>query len=213
MFRRSCGIIMAAMAIVAALPASAQQYPNRTVEVIVAYGPGARAIFESLREGEPIADRGTREERRETVVSVWSGGRAPEQRIIVDTLSFGGFLPGGAGTGPESMDAGETTAVYSLPGYEEQAEWVAATLGTTVEELNEAVVAASNGKLKGVMNFTTHPNVSIDFNHDPHSSTVALDQTKVMDGNFVSVLSWYDNEWGFSNRMADTAAAFGKVIA
>ena len=84
---------------------------------------------------------------------------------------------------------------------------------TTAEELNEAVIAASKGKLKGVMNFTTHPNVSIDFNHDPHSSTVALDQTKVMDGNFVSVLSWYDNEWGFSNRMADTAAAFGKTIA
>ena len=53
--------------------------------------------------------------------------------------------------------------------------------------------------------------MSIDFNHDPHSSTVALDQTKVMDGDFVSVLSWYDNEWGFSNRMADTAVAFGKV--
>ena len=53
-----------------------------------------------------------------------------------------------------------------------------------------------------------HPNVSIDFNHDPHSSTLALDQTKVMDGNFVSVLSWYDNEWGFSNRMADTAGRF-----
>ncbi|WP_353644419.1 type I glyceraldehyde-3-phosphate dehydrogenase [Mesorhizobium sp. WSM2239] len=84
---------------------------------------------------------------------------------------------------------------------------------TTVEELNEAVIAASKDKLKGVMNFTTHPNVSIDFNHDPHSSTVALDQTKVMEGNFVSVLSWYDNEWGFSNRMADTAAAFGKTIA
>jgi glyceraldehyde 3-phosphate dehydrogenase len=84
---------------------------------------------------------------------------------------------------------------------------------TTVEEINEAVIAASKGKLKGVMAYTRHPNVSIDFNHDPHSSTVALDQTKVMDGNFVSVLSWYDNEWGFSNRMADTAAAFGKTIA
>jgi glyceraldehyde 3-phosphate dehydrogenase (phosphorylating) len=83
---------------------------------------------------------------------------------------------------------------------------------TTVEEINEAVIAASKGKLKGVMACTTHPNVSIDFNHDPHSSTVALDQTKVMDGNFVSVLAWYDNEWGFSNRMADTAAAFGKTI-
>ena len=84
---------------------------------------------------------------------------------------------------------------------------------TTAEEINEAVKKAAGGKLKGVLNFTTHPNVSVDFNHDPHSSTVALDQTKVMEGNFVSVLSWYDNEWGFSNRMADTSVAFGKVIA
>lgn len=108
---------------------------------VIAYEPGARAIFDSLREGEPIADRGTREERRETIVSVWSGGRAAEQRIVVDTLSFGGFLPGGAGSGPESMDAGDTTAVYSLPGYEQQAEWVAATLGTTVEQLPDGVTA------------------------------------------------------------------------
>ncbi|TPM15538.1 type I glyceraldehyde-3-phosphate dehydrogenase [Mesorhizobium sp. B2-3-5] len=84
---------------------------------------------------------------------------------------------------------------------------------TTVQEINDAVIAASNGKLKGVLSVTDHPNVSIDFNHDPHSSIMALDQTKVMDGNFVSVLSWYDNEWGFSNRMSDTAVAFGKTIA
>src|SRR3954449_6870134 len=84
---------------------------------------------------------------------------------------------------------------------------------TSVQELNDAIIAASEGPLKGVLAVTHHPNVSIDFNHDPHSSTVALDQTKVMDGNFVSVLSWYDNEWGFSNRMGDTAVAFGKTIA
>ncbi|RWF23746.1 type I glyceraldehyde-3-phosphate dehydrogenase [Mesorhizobium sp.] len=84
---------------------------------------------------------------------------------------------------------------------------------TTPQEINEALIAASKGKLKGVLSLTHHPNVSIDFNHDPHSSIVALDQTKVMDGNFVSVLSWYDNEWGFSNRMGDTAVAFGKTIA
>ncbi|HEY6630928.1 MAG TPA: type I glyceraldehyde-3-phosphate dehydrogenase [Rhizobiaceae bacterium] len=84
---------------------------------------------------------------------------------------------------------------------------------TTVEEINNAVIAASKGKLKGVLAVTAHPNVSIDFNHDPSSSTLALDQTKVMDGNFVSVLSWYDNEWGFSNRMADTSVAFAKTIA
>ena len=84
---------------------------------------------------------------------------------------------------------------------------------TTVQEINEALIAASKGKLKGILSVTHHPNVSIDFNHDPHSSIAALDQTKVMDGNFVSVLSWYDNEWGFSNRMGDTAVAFGKTIA
>jgi glyceraldehyde 3-phosphate dehydrogenase len=78
---------------------------------------------------------------------------------------------------------------------------------------NVAIIAASEGRLKGILAVTHHPNVSIDFNHDPHSSTVALDQTKVIEGDFVAALSWYDNEWGFSNRMADTAVAFGKVIA
>jgi glyceraldehyde 3-phosphate dehydrogenase len=82
----------------------------------------------------------------------------------------------------------------------------------SAEDVNNALVKASKGRLKGILACTTHPNVSIDFNHDPHSSTVALDQTKVMDGNFVSVLSWYDNEWGFSNRMGDTAVAVGKLI-
>ena len=82
----------------------------------------------------------------------------------------------------------------------------------TAEEINAAVKKYANGELKGVLGYTDQPNVSIDFNHDSHSSTLALDQTKVMDGNFVSVLSWYDNEWGFSNRMADTAVALGKTL-
>ena len=84
---------------------------------------------------------------------------------------------------------------------------------TTVKEVNDALIAASEGKLKGIMTVTHHPLVSSDLNHDPHSATMLLDQTKVMDGNFVSVLSWYDNEWGFSNRMSDTSVAFGKTIA
>ncbi|RVU16898.1 type I glyceraldehyde-3-phosphate dehydrogenase [Methylobacterium oryzihabitans] len=83
---------------------------------------------------------------------------------------------------------------------------------TTVAEINEAVKAAANGKLKGVLGYTESPNVSIDFNHDPHSSTFHIDQTKVMDGTLVRVLSWYDNEWGFSNRMADTSVAMAKLI-
>jgi glyceraldehyde 3-phosphate dehydrogenase len=83
---------------------------------------------------------------------------------------------------------------------------------TTKEEVNEMIVAASKGALKGILGVTDRPNVSIDFNHNPHSSIFHLDQTKVMDDTFVQVLSWYDNEWGFSNRMGDTAALFGKLI-
>jgi len=83
---------------------------------------------------------------------------------------------------------------------------------TTVQEVNDALIAASEGKLKGVMAFTRHPNVSSDFNGDPHSATILLDQTKVMDGNFVNILGWYDNEWGFSNRMCDVTAALAKTL-
>ena len=84
--------------------------------------------------------------------------------------------------------------------------------GTTVEEVNAAIIAAADGPLKGVLGYTDLPMVSSDFNHDPHSSIFHLDQTKVLDGNMVRILSWYDNEWGFSNRMADTAVAMGKLI-
>jgi glyceraldehyde 3-phosphate dehydrogenase len=83
---------------------------------------------------------------------------------------------------------------------------------TTKDEINEAVRRAADQQLKGVLGYTDQPNVSIDFNHDPHSSIFHLDQTKVMDGTLVRVLSWYDNEWGFSNRMADTAVAMAKLI-
>jgi len=82
----------------------------------------------------------------------------------------------------------------------------------TAEEINAAVQKYAEGDLKGILGFTTQPNVSIDFNHDSHSSTLAFDQTKVMGGNFASILSWYDNEWGFSNRMADTAVAMAKTL-
>jgi glyceraldehyde 3-phosphate dehydrogenase len=83
---------------------------------------------------------------------------------------------------------------------------------TTVEEINAAIMAAAQGPLKGVLGYTAEPNVSIDFNHDSHSSTFALDQTKVMDGTFVRIMAWYDNEWGFSTRMSDTAIAMAKLI-
>jgi glyceraldehyde 3-phosphate dehydrogenase (phosphorylating) len=83
---------------------------------------------------------------------------------------------------------------------------------TTKDEINTAVKRAAEQQLKGILGYTDEPNVSHDFNHDPHSSVFHMDQTKVMDGNLVRVMSWYDNEWGFSNRMVDTAVAMGKLV-
>jgi len=82
---------------------------------------------------------------------------------------------------------------------------------TTREEIKDAVKRASEQQLKGILGFTESHNVSIDFNHDPRSSIFHVDQTRVIEGTFVRVVAWYDNEWGFSNRMADTAVAMGKL--
>lgn len=81
-----------------------------------------------------------------------------------------------------------------------------------VEEVNEVIRTAANGKLKGILGYTDEKLVSMDFNHDSRSSVFHTDQTKVMDGKLIRVLSWYDNEWGFSNRMTDTAVEMGKHI-
>jgi glyceraldehyde 3-phosphate dehydrogenase len=83
---------------------------------------------------------------------------------------------------------------------------------TTAEEIKETVKSASKQQMKGILSITESPNVSVDFNHDPHSSIFHMDQTRVMDGTFVRVMSWYDNEWGFSNRMIDVAVAMGKLL-
>src|SRR5262249_1146655 len=83
---------------------------------------------------------------------------------------------------------------------------------TTVEEVNDAMKRAASQELKGVLAIVDAPLVSHDFNHDPASSSFALDQTKVIDGNLVRVMSWYDHEWGFANRMGDTAVAMAKLI-
>jgi glyceraldehyde 3-phosphate dehydrogenase len=83
---------------------------------------------------------------------------------------------------------------------------------TTAEEINQAMIAAANGPLKGVLGVNAKPLVSTDFNHDPLSSIFDLKSTHVVDGTFCRVVSWYDNEWGFSNRMSDTAAAMGRLI-
>lgn len=83
---------------------------------------------------------------------------------------------------------------------------------TSVEEVNAAIKKAADGPLKGILGYTEEKLVSSDFNHDPHSSIFHAEKTAVMDGTMVSILTWYDNEWGFSNRMADTAIAMGKLI-
>ncbi len=83
---------------------------------------------------------------------------------------------------------------------------------TSVEEIQNAIRSAADGALKGVLAYTDEPNVSMDFNHDPHSSIFHMDQTKVLEGRLCRILSWYDNEWGFSNRMNDTAVEMAKLI-
>jgi glyceraldehyde 3-phosphate dehydrogenase len=89
---------------------------------------------------------------------------------------------------------------------------IVAKRATTVDEINSAMKRAAAGELKGVLDIVDAPLVSMDFNHNPASSSFALDQTKVLDGTFVRVMAWYDNEWGFANRMSDTAAAMGKLL-
>lgn len=86
-----------------------------------------------------------------------------------------------------------------------------ASRATSVEEINNAIRTAADGELKGILGYTDEPLVSSDFNHDSHSSIFHMDQTKVMDGTMCRILTWYDNEWGFSNRMSDTAVAMGKL--
>ena len=82
----------------------------------------------------------------------------------------------------------------------------------TAEAVNAAMQEAANGAMKGVLAYEPAPLVSTDFNHDPHSSTLAPDQTRVTEGGMIRVVSWYDNEWGFSNRMNDTARAIAALI-
>ncbi len=82
----------------------------------------------------------------------------------------------------------------------------------SVEEVNNAIIAAADGPMKGVLAYTDKPLVSSDFNHDPHSSSFALNQTQILEGKLVRVLSWYDNEWGFSSRMSDTAMEMAKYL-
>ena len=82
---------------------------------------------------------------------------------------------------------------------------------TSVEEINQILKSAADGSLKGVLAYSDGPLVSVDFNHNPHSSNYDATLTKVIDGTLVKVCSWYDNEWGFSNRMLDTLLAWSRA--
>ena len=86
------------------------------------------------------------------------------------------------------------------------------TKKVSVNDVNDAIKEASVGKLNGILGTNEIPLVSADFNHNPHSSIFDLQETQVIDAQFVRVMSWYDNEWGFSNRMVDTAKAMGQLI-
>ena len=118
-------------------------YPRRIdgIDYMVPYRPGAEAMFQALIDGEPLASRGTRDERDETSVVLYSGGHPQSIGIVRSTLQFAGFGPRPSGTGPEELRAGSRTVVYEVPGEEERAAWVAATLGAPIESLPAGVEA------------------------------------------------------------------------
>lgn len=121
-------------------------YPRRIdgIDYMVAYRPGTEALVDDLRSGRPLATRGSREQRDETIVALYNGGRPAGAEIVRATLAFAGFQAGGAGRGPEHLDAGPRTTVYSLPGHEDAAGWVAATLGAPVRPLPDDVTPPSD---------------------------------------------------------------------
>jgi LCP family protein required for cell wall assembly len=122
----------------AGIPMTAVPSYPRTINggaYMIAYAPGARAMFQDLREGRPLAHRGSKAEREETVVAIVSGGRESAGRIVGPTLRFAGFLNTGPWSGPSEIHADAFTTVYAVPGNEERAAWVAAVLGAPVEQL------------------------------------------------------------------------------
>jgi LCP family protein required for cell wall assembly len=121
--------------------ATVPAYPRRIdgVEYMVAYGPGARAMFDDLQAGRPIADRGTPDEREETVVAVHGADGQAVRGLVGPTLRFAGFLQWGPWSGPSELDAGATTVVYPIDGEEQRATWVAAVLGAELGELPEDI--------------------------------------------------------------------------
>ncbi len=117
------------------------------IDYVIAYRPGAEALFEDLRRGRPLESRGTGDERRDTRVAVWSGGRPAATKIVGDTLLYAAFDATPSGQGPSGTDAGTTTTVYRVPGQTEAADWVAATLGAPVRALPDGVGAPDGAQV------------------------------------------------------------------
>jgi LCP family protein required for cell wall assembly len=111
------------------------------IDYVIAYEPGAKAMFDDLRSGRPLEDRGTSDERGETTVAVWSGGRSTENSIVGATLQYAAFDARPDGHGPVEADAGTTTTVYRVRGREEAAGWVSALLGAPVRSLPAGIEA------------------------------------------------------------------------
>lgn len=117
------------------------------IDYMIPYGPGADAMFEQLRAGQPVAGRGDRGERADTLVAVFDAGRIGAAGIVDSTLRFGGFSTAVAGTGSPEIDPGDVTTVYIVPGEEERADWVAATLGAPTRPLPTGVEAPGTAQV------------------------------------------------------------------
>ena len=139
----------------------------------------------------------------------WRGGRAAGANIIPSSTgaakAVGKVIP--------SLNGKLTGMAFRVPTIDVSVVDLTVRIekGASYDEIKAEIKAQSEGALKGILAVTDQPNVSIDFNHNPHSSIFHTEKTKVMDGTFCSILTWYDNEWGFSNRMVDTASAMAKL--
>ena len=127
--------------------------------------------------------------------------RALEQ--LLDLLEAGG---------PEEVGVGRLVDGHDVKVVERGEEARPFGVALPAPHADGAIRAAADGPLKGILGYTDTANVSCDFNHDPRSSIFHMDQTKVMEGQMCRILTWYDNEWGFSNRMSDTAVAMAALI-
>ena len=194
------------------------QCPHRRLQRLLHHQlprPGRQGAQRRRRHRQGLYDHGALLHQRPAFCSIrctrTSTGRAPRRSIMIPTSTgaakaVGLVLPELAGR-LDGVSIRVPTPNVSVIDFK-----FVAKRTTSKDEINAAVKRAAGQELKGILGYHRAPNVSSDFNHDPHSSIFHMDQTKVIDGTLVRVMSWYDNEWGFSNRMIDTAVAMGKLV-